>query len=257
MDLSEFIQIQKEGFKRHPWELARLKILSYFIKLCNNRPSSIIDVGSGDAFLSSGIAKQYPAAQVLAVDINYTGAVLEKINSGKLQNMQFVNELNYAHSISKIDIVILMDVLEHIENPGSILKGILSLPGVTTETQFIITVPAYQKLFSQHDINLGHFRRYNLKTMGDLLQTNRLKVIKNGCFFNSLLLVRLLQLCIERIKGKKKPSWEGIHTWKGGKLLTLIITNLFWLEFKITWYLARTGIKIPGLTCYSICQPFP
>lgn len=256
MDLSEFIQIRPEGFKRHPWELARLKILSYFIKQCNNHPASIVDIGSGDAFLSSGIAKQYPGSRVTAIDINYTDALLKKLNKDKPQNLYFSNDLHSTVSISEIDIVVLMDVLEHIEHPEDVLKEILSLTGVTAKTYFIITVPAYQKIFSQHDRNLGHFRRYNLRTLDGLLQTHHLKVMRKGYCFNSLLPVRLLQLFSEKIKGKKKSSPEGIRNWKGGKWLTWCITNLFWIEFKISWYLARTGIKIPGLTCYSICQPF-
>jgi hypothetical protein len=55
---------------------------------------------------------------------------------------------------------------------------------------------------------------------------------------------------------EKNHVKTGVHNWKGNHLITGIITQLLWMEFKITWYLARIGVKLPGLSCYALCQPF-
>ncbi|MGB5029622.1 MAG: hypothetical protein WBO38_14060, partial [Chitinophagaceae bacterium] len=57
-------------FQRHPWELTRLRILRFFI---TNSPSKtgILDIGSGDGFLATGISKYFPSSSIIAVDINY------------------------------------------------------------------------------------------------------------------------------------------------------------------------------------------
>lgn len=255
MDIKEFIQVKDQNFKRHPWELARLRMLRYFIGQCKEN-KTIIDIGSGDAFLSSEIAKKYPESSVTAIDINYTSELVKELTIDKPKNLYLLADVNSIDSICHIDVVVLMDVLEHVKNPALLLKKIIDLPSISPKTVFIITVPAYQELFSQHDRNLGHHMRYNLYSLNKLLQPFSFKINKNGYCFNSLILVRLLQLFKEK-KGRKKYTDDSIHNWKGNAWLTSFITNLFWIEFKISWYLARIGIKMPGLTCYSICQPSP
>ncbi len=255
MDIKEFILVKGQNFKRHPWELARLRMLSYFIGQCKQH-KTIIDIGSGDAFLSSEIAKKYPGSSVTAIDINYTSELVKELTIDKPGNLYLLADVNSIDSFCSIDIVVLMDVLEHVENPELLLQQLIRLPSISPKTVFIITVPAYQKLFSQHDRNLGHYMRYNLKSLHKLLQPLSFKINNNGYCFNSLILVRLLQLFKEKTP-RKKIIDESIHNWKGNARLTSFITNLFWIEFKISWYLARIGIKMPGLTCYSICQPSP
>lgn len=63
------------------------------------------------------------------------------------------------------DVVLLMDVLEHVDDDGALLADALSLcrPGGL----LFITVPAFRWLWSAHDVFLGHRRRY---TRHDLLE---------------------------------------------------------------------------------------
>lgn len=256
MDIKEFLLAKNKNIKRHPWELARLKMLSFFIKQYK-KPGAIADIGSGDAFLASEIARQYPDSTVMAIDINYTQELINEFISDYPKNLFFYINAGSITNNNKIDFVILMDVLEHIENPDMILNQIFDMPGVSPDTIFIITVPAYKRLYSQHDKNLGHYRRYNLRSLNKLLQPFTFKINRSGYCFNSLILFRLLRLFTEKITGNQKKEFKGIHNWKGGKWVTSLITTLFWIEFKISWYLAQIGIKLPGLSCYIICQPSP
>lgn len=254
MDLVEYKLVKKEGFSRHPWELTRLRFLRFLVNRLPGK-KNIADVGSGDGYLAAGIAGSQPGATVTAVDINYTEEILAFLNEQKPLNLQFTNELKEIPSNTPANAIVLMDVLEHVEQPGFLLQELINHPAVNRETVFIITVPAFQQLFSIHDKNLGHFRRYNLRQLEQLLSPLSLKMEESGYFFNSLLPVRFLQKLIE----KKEAAQQGdsIHNWKGGTILTRLISTFFWVEFKITWYLAHLGIKIPGLTCYCICRLSP
>ncbi|MEW4488518.1 class I SAM-dependent methyltransferase [Thalassoglobus sp. JC818] len=59
--------------------------------------------------------------------------------------------------------VVLLDVIEHIEDPVAVLKNVHTAlePGGGA----IITVPAYQWMFSDWDEALGHYRRYTMKML--------------------------------------------------------------------------------------------
>lgn len=254
MDIKELIKASSVGFKRHPWEITRLKMLDFFIrKTVSAHPSEMLDVGSGDAYLASGIAMKNGGANIYAADINYSGEILKIISENKPVNLFFQNSINAVPDQIPLNAVLMMDVLEHIEKPDTLLKPVMNMPSVSSNTVFIITVPAYQKLFSAHDISLGHFKRYNLKELKSLLVSSKLKILYSGYVFSSLLPIRCLQVLAER--RTKRINNAGVNQWKGGRIVTGLITTFLWLEFKISWYLALAGIKLPGLSCYCICQP--
>jgi SAM-dependent methyltransferase len=107
-----------------------------------------------------------------------------------------VCELNYPDNF--FDIVIALDVLEHIEDDKRAVEQVyrvLSQGGV-----FIFTVPAFQFLFSAHDRFLGHKRRYNKR----MLETLLFKFSKLDLFFYNYLL--FIPMCAFRILRKRSDE---------------------------------------------------
>jgi hypothetical protein len=245
MDLIEQ-KIQSKEFRRHPWELARLKVLLFFLKKSNSRNKLVLDIGSGDAYLASEVAKRFPDRTVIANDIHYTK---EEVND----NLILLNDIEKLDDYTSLtaDHVLLMDVLEHIEHPEQLLRQIRQSKQVSSATRFMITVPAFQNLFTEHDHFLGHFKRYKRKELVRLMKSEGFETEFTGYFFTSLFLVRLLQ----KISGAKMK--EGVHNWKGSNVKTKLIVSLLWIDFKISWYLSRLGIHLPGLSCYCLCHPLP
>jgi hypothetical protein len=247
MDLLEQKKISSANFKRHPWELARFQILSFLLARISPK-NFIVDVGSGDAFIATRLAQTFTDSRIAAVDINYDD---QFIFENEKPNLFFSKNIHNLKITQHVDAVLLMDVLEHIQNPGKTLYDIKDLEKVSTSTQFFITVPAFENLFSEHDVFLKHVKRYNRKQLIQLLHKQGFEIKYNGYFFFSLLLPR----CFQKIFGiRSKP---GLHNWNGGHFLTSIMTNLLWIDFKICWYLSRIGINLPGLSCYCICHPLP
>lgn len=89
-----------------------------------------------------------------------------------------------------LDAVLMLDVLEHVQDDKSLLLQSLAL--LPVGGLLIVTVPADSRLWSQHDIALGHFRRYSLESLSALWQQQPVDLLSLS-FFNSLLypLVRL------------------------------------------------------------------
>ena len=61
----------------------------------------------------------------------------------------------------KYDTILYLDVLEHIKQPKKELKNVFR--SLKKGGKLILTVPAYQHLFSQFDKDVGHYRRYTMK----------------------------------------------------------------------------------------------
>ena len=79
-----------------------------------------------------------------------------------------VNVINKIEK--KYDLIFLTDVIEHIEDDKAQMKNIVDL--LKNNGHLLITVPAYQFLFSEKDKMLHHFRRYNKKTLLNILPNN-------------------------------------------------------------------------------------
>jgi SAM-dependent methyltransferase len=71
-----------------------------------------------------------------------------------------------AACIREADAILLLDVIEHIEHDRDFLRRTIELakPGAWV----LITVPADPMLWSPHDANLGHYRRYVPSTLASL-----------------------------------------------------------------------------------------
>ena len=159
MKKSEYARMA-EHEQNYWWHLGRLEIIRTYMKRAsrNRSNSAILNVGCG------------------------TGGTIDMLEKfGKVDNVDasddaiaFVKELGYS-DITKVDgidlpfkdktydVVGAFDVLEHIEDHKSALsewKRVLKDDGA-----IVITVPAYQWLWSEHDVSLHHRRRYTVKSL--------------------------------------------------------------------------------------------
>ncbi|MDP3618952.1 MAG: class I SAM-dependent methyltransferase [Ramlibacter sp.] len=107
------------------------------------------------------------------------------------------------------DLICLFDVLEHIAADSEVLRELSKLlaPG----GRIMVTVPAYEWLWSEHDVDLHHFRRYNRGSLNRAFGLAGLNVTRLS-HFNTLLFplavaARLLCKALGRSQvGKDMPS---------------------------------------------------
>ena len=72
----------------------------------------------------------------------------------------------------KFDSIIYIDVLEHIEDDKEEIEKALNY--LNKDGRLIILSPAHQSLFSPFDSAVGHFRRYNKRSLSSLIKDNSL-----------------------------------------------------------------------------------
>ena len=253
----DLIEINFKHINRHPWELARkaivIELISKYIS-AQNRRIDVLDVGSGDAFLANSFTKLQNIEYTHCVDHKYTLDLKRKINSiYNNQNLKLYTNLNEIKN-SKINFITLLDVIEHVPNDDTFLNNILKQPYINDNTYVLISVPAYQTLFSHHDNLLKHFRRYNLKKLKNTINKNNLEFIEGGYFFTSLLIPRFINMIFEKIKNKKGNHLQKVGNWKGRKTTTQVIKHILLFDYQIGKILRKVKINIPGLSCYVICR---
>jgi hypothetical protein len=257
MDISELNRVNlTQQLNRHPWEIARAYAVSFILKKNSFHSQHIIDVGSGDIFVLQTLAKNNTAERFSAIDSAYNNKIIQHLKQQPgTEKIDFYTTLDDITAQKKEGTVLLLDVLEHCRNDKEVLSSAVNPALVSEDALFLITVPAYQSLYSQHDDLLKHYRRYSRRNIKAVCSSQNLQVIKSGYFFFSLLPVRLFQLLLEK-KGLRKPK-KSIDNWNGNKIVTKIISSILQADFRICYALSSIGIHLPGLSCYCICKKLP
>lgn len=262
MDLVE-VEKRKENTitARHPWELARFEVIDSLLQktIKNETDYTVLDIGCGDIFFISGLSERYPKATFYAIDIAFTDTMIEKYKKlAEGKNIFLFKTLDEATAQLKkaADLVLLLDVVEHIEDDKGFLTMLHNNKSITEQTRIMITVPAYQSLFCSHDHFLGHYRRYTNSTLLKTITSCGFEKVKLGYFFSSLIPPRILQVWKEKIsKPDLNNETTGLVEWKKGKGTTNFIKGVLVFDHHMTHFIKQiTTLSLPGLSNYIICK---
>lgn len=257
MDLVEAKQRGFDAGVRHPWEMARIDVIDKLIRRhVPLEPGALVmDIGCGDTFVVEQLADRRRTAAFYAIDTAFTPELISHYRA-RLNNPRIVPlpSLDAVPPVAKpVALVLLMDVLEHIEDAQAFLTHLRMQPFVGDRTRFLITVPAYQALFCSHDTFLGHFRRYSNQSLRKELEASGFAVIDIGYFFWSLLPIRVLQVLYERLAGTRHQASTGLVAWNGGSVQAVILRQMLVWDAGMSMALNRLGIRLAGLSNYAIC----
>ncbi|NBS17638.1 MAG: class I SAM-dependent methyltransferase [Gammaproteobacteria bacterium] len=146
-------------------------------------PSCILDVGAGSGYFSRHLLDTTAAKSAYCVDISYPHDWDEE-HAGKT--------IHFRKSAEQVDadLVLFMDVLEHVEDDLSLLKDYMRKS--SKGTLVLISVPAFQCLWSGHDVFLGHQRRYTLEGLQSVVRAAGLQIHSGSYYFALVAPIALL-----------------------------------------------------------------
>ena len=144
----------------------------------------------------------------------------------------------------KYDCIILADVLEHIKDDSKALKNLKKI--LKPYGQILITVPAYNFLFSKKDEVLKHFRRYGYNEIKNLISKN-FKILRIS-FFNTLLFLPIAFITLI-FKILKIDYIEDVENTPNK-----LINNLLYYIFSIELFFLKY-IDFPfGVSIIIVCE---
>ncbi len=235
------------GRARHPWEVSRSRffreLIGDHVELATVR--TVLDAGAGDGWFAGELLGALdPSASITCWDVNYRSEDLTAPTDPRIVRTTTSPSGPY-------ELVLALDVLEHLDDDESFLAGALVplLSGV-----LVVSVPAFPRLFSNHDRVLEHRRRYRRRDLLAMLNRH-VDVLESGMVFTSLLVPRTVTVAAERLGRESKPT--GIGAWSGGPRTTSLITSALDADAAAGRSLARLGVILPGLSVWAVCRRRP
>lgn len=150
---SAYLLRHLEEDRRHWWFRARLAVLLATLRRrLPRRRLRLLELGCGSGNVLAALAEfgetvgMETSPEMLAA----ARAAGLDVRPGRLPD-DLVVEDGWA------DVVLLLDVLEHVDDAAALRTARRAL---AADGLLVVTVPAYQWLWSAHDVALGHRRRY-------------------------------------------------------------------------------------------------
>ena len=158
----------------------RFRIVAQFLP---NSPSPLrlLDYGCGNGIFLSYLCEHNYSLYLHGYD-PYLFTTCSKMFKEK--NVYIHKQLENIY-YQNFDIICGLDVIEHIEDDSEALVTIHTL--LKTGGLLLLTVPAYQFLYSHHDATLGHYRRYTKKSISSLIQKAGFCIKRCDYFFSFLI----------------------------------------------------------------------
>jgi SAM-dependent methyltransferase len=243
--------MRKEAYKQYMGEVdnwlhagRRLLLetcLSLYLPSINRKAKSlkVLEIGAG---YGKNIEVLSNFGQVDAIEIE--PIAIEVLKKNRNVHRMFSDKVPFQLD-HKYDVICAMDFLEHVENDKDVFDWMvehLNYNGI-----LFITVPAYQFLFSYHDVALCHYRRYRLKQLVDL-NFDRLSLLKKG-YFNSVLFPFVAASRMSARMRLKRNSSQEKQSSMVNPCLDRFFVNILKKEIN---YIRRYPLFPFGLTAFAL-----
>ena len=235
----ESIKAMIEIDSLHPWYQSRLKFLDLVLGKDKNRNLRLVDYGcgSGNTLLT---VRELGFDNILGIDVSEDCV---KATRGHGISCELASSGFPQIAEGTVDIFLLLDVLEHLENDDAYLEFFYR--ALKINGQILITVPAHQFLWSSHDQDNHHFRRYSKSELEKKLKSAGFQIELLRWWNSTLFPVFIVQRFFARFLPQNSNSEFSIPPRYLKPLLNFI------LSFEVRSVFFR---KVIGLSLVSVVK---
>ena len=174
------------------WHRARADLLGVVMRPHLGTPRRTLDVGSADA---PSVGWMRGEQQHVSLDLLPEGLVPGQGVCGSATELPFADET--------FDVVSAFDVVEHCADDA---RAVAELARVLTPGgRMLLSVPAYQWAWSDHDVQAGHHRRYTRPELVRLVEAGGMQVLRATYAFSAVFPL----FVAERLRRRVAPTPPG------------------------------------------------
>ena len=231
--------------ENHWWFVGRRElILALARKYYSGRKGiNILEIGcSGGPLLNLLVSQGYH--QIFGIDISKKAVQLCKARGFK--NVFLMDGANPHFDGEEFDLIIASDVLEHIQDDEKAVKEWRRL--LKTEGIIICFVPALRALWSKHDEDNDHCRRYTKKALEDIFTRNDFKIIRSSYWNIALFFPTLFYRFFKRTFLKESLAYQ---LKESNYALNLFLSKLLSVEN----FFLEIGVNYPiGISVFAVVK---
>jgi len=202
-------------------------------------PATVLDVGAGSGFFSRALLEAGRAEKAVCIDPGYPADRNEMVAGRPL-----LFRRTLAGQGADVGLVLLMDVLEHVQDDAGLVREYAGK--VPPGTRFIVTVPAYQWLWSGHDVFLEHHRRYTLPGLESVLRSAALRIEFGSYYYGAILpAAALFRLGRRLLVRRVQPPKSDLRPFGP------VLNSLFWNACRAELPFLRMN-RIAGLSVFAL-----
>jgi SAM-dependent methyltransferase len=227
---AQYENVYAPGVEHHWWHLARARIVRRAID--SFPPSAILDVGCGPGLMVGYLRQR--GYDCRGCDLG-SPTVIETARAAVWTETDAL-QVDAAFR-RNVQIILLLDVLEHLPDPegflGSLRSAYPNLRGI------VVAVPARRELWSALDDYFGHQRRYDRPMVARLFAGGGFRLLRQRYAFHSLYLPMLL------LRRRRRPS-AAIRVPRGRSLFHNLVASWFAAEARmpVSWLAGSSLIAI-------------
>jgi SAM-dependent methyltransferase len=187
---TSYLAVHVEEDRVHWWFRGRLAVLLAVLRReLPPRPVRLLELGCGTGNVLGALGA---FGQAVGMEPNAELRAVARAAGLDVRGGELPGEIGVEPGWA--DVVLLLDVLEHLDDERAALRT--AHAALRPGGLLVVTVPAYQWLWSGHDRALGHRRRYTARSLSRALRGAGFAVARTS-YFNTLLfpaiaLVRVL-----------------------------------------------------------------
>ena len=207
----------------------------------------LVEVGAGTGSVCGFLAQN--DVEVAAIEPLKAGATsIQKKGiqtlCGRLEIVNFPPESIKAYGA--------FDVLEHIENPSQLLDEMYRTlqPG----GYLLVTVPCGQWLWGEMDKSIGHFRRYSMRTINEVISRSGFTPIRSRYLFLTLVLPAFFLRAIPFRLGIRKSEQQVLETVQSEQSSNIVVNTIMKFVFSFESFISKLAPLPYGLTIFMIAQ---
>ncbi|MCK5233181.1 MAG: class I SAM-dependent methyltransferase [Candidatus Aenigmarchaeota archaeon] len=211
------------------WFLGRRDIIMKLIRKVSKK-AKILDIGCAGGSL---MKKLYSAGYINVSGIDISKSAIKTCNERGLKTACVCNGMKTKYKENSFDILIASDILEHCANDELALSEwnrILKPNGI-----LILFVPAFQFLWSEHDVKNKHYRRYTYPIVKKILEKNNFEILRLS-FWNAFAFVPKCIMAFFKISEKTGDDMRHLPNR---------INSLLFNTLRLENNAILSGIKLP------------